>query len=127
MAEPVPVVLRPYLAPAVNRVLFVRGLPAKFTGDEVYTIFGEFGRLRQVRMGNEPATRGTAFVVYEDIYDAKSAVDQLGAGLQLTSHKFLEVRYFDEEKHKKGQERKKRRKEALADFQRKAEREAAAA
>lgn len=27
--------------------------------------------------GTSPTTRGTAFVVYDDVYDAKAAVDQL--------------------------------------------------
>eukprot|EP00967_Tisochrysis_lutea_P034388 scaffold41038_cov18-Tisochrysis_lutea.AAC.1 len=43
----------------------------------MYDIFGKFGALRQVRLGSAPDTRGTAFVVYEDIYDAKNAVDHL--------------------------------------------------
>lgn len=29
------------------------------------------------RRGNAPDTRGTAFVVYDDIYDAKNALDNL--------------------------------------------------
>ena len=29
------------------------------------------------RSGNTPETRGTAFVVYEDIFDAKNACDHL--------------------------------------------------
>ena len=32
---------------------------------------------RQIRVGNTPETRGTAFVVYEDIFDAKNACDHL--------------------------------------------------
>ena len=32
---------------------------------------------QQVRLGSAKETRGTAFVVYEDIYDAKNAVDHL--------------------------------------------------
>jgi len=65
------------LPPEVNRALYVRNLPFKITAEEMYDIFGKFGAIRQVRLGNAPDTRGTAFVVYEDIYDAKNAVDHL--------------------------------------------------
>lgn len=33
--------------------------------------------MRQIRVGNSKETRGTAYVVYEDIFDAKTAVDHL--------------------------------------------------
>lgn len=65
------------LPPEVNRALYVRNLPFKITAEELYDIFGKFGAIRQIRLGNAGDTRGTAFVVYEDIYDAKSAVDHL--------------------------------------------------
>jgi hypothetical protein len=42
------------------------------------TIFGKYGAVYQIRLGEKHKdTRGTAFVVYEDIYDAKAAVDHL--------------------------------------------------
>jgi hypothetical protein len=65
------------LPPEVNRALYVRNLPFKITAEEMYDIFGKFGAIRQIRLGNAQDTRGTAFVVYEDIYDAKTAVDHL--------------------------------------------------
>ena len=40
-------------------------------------MFGKYGPIRQVRMGNTKATNGTAFVVYDDIFDAKNACDHL--------------------------------------------------
>ncbi|EMS64972.1 Pre-mRNA branch site p14-like protein [Triticum urartu] len=43
----------------------------------MYDIFGKYGAIRQIRLGNAKDTRGTAYVVYEDIYDAKNAVDHL--------------------------------------------------
>merc|ERR1712117_776159 len=58
------------LPPEVNRVLYVRNLPYKITGEEMYDIFGKYGAIRQIRVGNTPETRGTAFVVYEDSFDA---------------------------------------------------------
>lgn len=33
--------------------------------------------IRQIRLGNDPKTRGTAYVVYEEQSEAKRAVDQL--------------------------------------------------
>ena len=49
----------------VNRILYVRNLPYKITTEEIYDIFGKFGALRQVRIGINPDTKGTAYVVYE--------------------------------------------------------------
>ena len=63
------------LPPEVNRILFVRNLPFKITAEELYDIFGKYGGIKQIRRGNTGKTKGTAFVVYEDIYDAKNAVD----------------------------------------------------
>merc|ERR1719284_619931 len=54
------------LPPEVNRVLYVRNLPYKISADELYDIFGKYGSIRQIRRGNGPETRGTAFVVYDE-------------------------------------------------------------
>lgn len=44
----------------------------------MYAIFGKYGGIYQIRLGDRNKdTKGTAFVVYEDIYDAKAAVDHL--------------------------------------------------
>ena len=48
-----------------------------FISPSRYDIFGKYGAIRQIRVGNTPETRGTAFVVYEDIFDAKNACDHL--------------------------------------------------
>uniref|UniRef100_A0A914XY11 RRM domain-containing protein n=1 Tax=Panagrolaimus superbus TaxID=310955 RepID=A0A914XY11_9BILA len=65
------------LPPEVNRILYVKNLPYKITSEEMYEIFGKFGAIRQIRVGSTPETRGTAFVVYEDIFDAKNACEHL--------------------------------------------------
>merc|ERR1712188_304986 len=68
------------LPPEVNRVLYVRNLPFKISSDEMYDIFGKYGAIRQIRIGEKGPksdTKGTAFVVFEDIYDAKNARDAL--------------------------------------------------
>ena len=65
------------LPPEVNRIVFVRNLPYKISAEELYDIFGKFGAIYQIRRGDKANTKGTAFVIYEDIYDAKNAVDHL--------------------------------------------------
>ena len=37
------------LAPEVSRVLYVRNLPFKINGEELYDIFGKYGSIRQIR------------------------------------------------------------------------------
>ena len=84
------------LPPEVNRILYVRNLPYKteeaLSTEEIYDIFGKYGAIRQIRIGNRPDTRGTAFVVYEDIYAAKNAVDHL-SGFNVCG-RYLIVLYF---------------------------------
>lgn len=62
------------LAPEVNKIIFVRNLPYKITDEELYQVFSRFGPVRQIRKGTKGDKKGTAFIVYEDIYDAKDAV-----------------------------------------------------
>lgn len=77
----------------VNRALFVKNLSYNVTPEELFELFGKFGPIRyvrislvathtdshcsQVRQGIANATKGTAFVVYEDVMDAKQACDKL--------------------------------------------------
>jgi len=46
------------LPPEVNRVLYVRNLPFKITVEELYEIFGKYGAVYQIRIGNKKDTRG---------------------------------------------------------------------
>ncbi|KHN86394.1 Pre-mRNA branch site p14-like protein [Toxocara canis] len=80
------------LPPEVNRILYVKNLPYKITSEEMYDIFGKFGAVRQIRVGNTADTRGTAFVVYEDIFDAKNACEHL-SGFNV-SNRYLVVLYY---------------------------------
>ena len=80
------------LRPEVNRIIYVRNLPHKITPDELYDIFGRYGPIRQIRKGVAGKTKGTAFVVYEDIYDAKNAVDHL-SGFNVGG-KYLNCLYY---------------------------------
>ena len=81
------------LPPEVYRILYVRNLPFNVSTEELYAIFGKYGAVYQIRLGNkEKDTRGTAFVVYEDIYDAKNAVDHL-SGFNVGG-RYLVVLYY---------------------------------
>lgn len=84
------------LAPEVNRILFVRNLPYKINSEELYDVFGKYGAIRQIRIGTTKDTRGTAYVVYEDIYDAKSACEHL-SGFNLLG-RYLIVLYWQPNK-----------------------------
>merc|ERR1712128_77429 len=84
------------LPPEVNRILYVRNLPYKITAEEMYDIFGKYGAIRQIRVGNTPETRGTAFVVYGDIFDAKNACDHL-SGFNVCG-RYLVVLYYQANK-----------------------------
>ncbi|KAI9021602.1 hypothetical protein J3Q64DRAFT_1718374 [Phycomyces blakesleeanus] len=84
------------LPPEVNRVLFVRNLPFKITAEEMYEVFGKYGPVRQIRVGNATDTRGTAFVVYEDIFDAKNACEHL-QGFNILG-RYLIVLYYQQNK-----------------------------
>ena len=58
----------------------------------MYDIFGKYGAIRQIRVGATAETKGTAFVVFEDIYDAKNACEHL-QGFNVGG-RFLVVIYF---------------------------------
>lgn len=94
------------LPPEVNRVLYVRNLPFNISSEEMYDIFGKYGAIRQIRVGTSKDTRGTAFVVYEDIYDAKTAVDHL-SGFNV-ANRYLIVLYYQQAKMSKKFDYKKK-------------------
>jgi pre-mRNA branch site protein p14 len=52
------------LPPEINRVLYVRNLPYKITAEEMYDIFGKYGAIRQIRVGNTPDTRGKTNLIF---------------------------------------------------------------
>lgn len=59
--------------------------------------------------GNTPETRGTAFVVYEDIFDAKNACDHL-SGFNVCN-RYLVVLYYRSNKAFKGIDIEKKQEE----------------
>jgi len=84
------------VAPEVQRVLFVKNLSYNVSSEELFDLFGKFGPIRQIRQGIANNTKGTAFVVYEDVMDAKTACDKLnGFNFQ---NRYLVVLYHQPEK-----------------------------
>jgi pre-mRNA branch site protein p14 len=98
------------LPPEVNRILYIRNLPFKITAEELYAIFGKYGAVYQIRLGDKHKdTRGTAFVVYEDIYDAKAAVDHL-SGFNVGG-RYLVVLYYQPAKFQRRAEAEEKQRE----------------
>ena len=83
----------------ISRFIYVRNLPHKITPEELYDIFGRFGAVRQIRRGVANKNKGTAFVVYEDLIDAKRAVEKL-KGINVLG-KYLVCLYFNPKKERK--------------------------
>jgi RNA recognition motif-containing protein len=58
----------------------------------MFSVFGRYGALRQVRVGSTTDTKGTAFIVYEDAADARAACEHLsGFGV---GGRFLVVHFY---------------------------------
>ncbi|KAJ5138930.1 uncharacterized protein N7515_003778 [Penicillium bovifimosum] len=84
------------LAPEANRILFVKNLNYNVTAEQLFDLFGKFGPIRQIRQGIANNSKGTAFVVYEDVNDAKQACDKLnGFNFQ---NRYLVVLFHQPEK-----------------------------
>ena len=79
-----------------HRIIYVKNLPFKINNVELYEIFGKYGSIRQIRLGNTPSTRGSAYVVYDDVYDAKAALDHL-SGFSVAG-RYLVCSYFKQSK-----------------------------
>jgi len=110
------------LSAEVNRALYAKNLPFNVAPEELFELFGKFGPIRQcvrllrelrhpcadfncpsrrIRQGIATNTKGTAYVVYEDVLDAKSACDKLnGFNFQ---NRYLVVLYHQPEKMAKSQ------------------------
>lgn len=84
------------LPPEVNRVVYVRNLPFKIAPKDLYEIFGKYGPIRQIRRGVNAETKGTAFVIFDDIFDAKEAVSKLN-GFQVGG-RYLILQYYQPQK-----------------------------
>ncbi|ODQ65718.1 putative pre-mRNA branch site protein p14 [Nadsonia fulvescens var. elongata DSM 6958] len=60
-----------------NQIVYIKNLSYDVTSSELYSLFGKFGGIRQIRLGNIPETKGTAYVVYHELQDAKMACEKL--------------------------------------------------
>ncbi|PUU77781.1 hypothetical protein B9Z19DRAFT_985680 [Tuber borchii] len=116
------------LAPEVQRALFVKNLRYDMreylltvisvirslynvSSEELFDLFGKFGPIRQIRQGIANNTKGTAFVVYEDVMDAKTACDKLnGFNFQ---NRYLVVLYHQPEKMARSENDLAKRQESL--------------
>ncbi|KAJ5875604.1 uncharacterized protein N7473_012951 [Penicillium subrubescens] len=99
------------LAPEANRILFVKNLSYNVTAEQLFDLFGKFGPIRQIRQGIANNSKGTAFVVYEDVHDAKQACDKLN-GFNFQS-RYLVVLYHQPEKMVRSKEDIQERQENL--------------
>ena len=99
------------LAPEANRILFVKNLSYALDPPALFDLFGKFGPIRQIRQGNAPSTKGTAFVVYDEVADAKQACDKLN-GFNFMN-RYLVVLYHQPEKMAKSAENLAERQERL--------------
>jgi len=71
---------------------------------------GKYGAVYQIRLGERGRdTKGTAFVVYEDIYDAKRAVDHL-SGFNVGG-RYLVVMYYQPAKFERRANAEEKKKE----------------
>jgi pre-mRNA branch site protein p14 len=55
----------------------VKNLNYQITGDDLYDLFGRYGSIRQIRIGSEQKTKGTAFVVFDDVMDVSPDLPSL--------------------------------------------------
>lgn len=78
---------------------FARNLPFKISSEDLYDLFGKYGAVRQIRLGSSKDTRGTAYIVYEDIFDAKNACEHL-SGFNVQG-RYLIVLYYQPTKQLK--------------------------
>lgn len=76
----------------------------------IHTNTGKYGAVYQIRLGERGRdTKGTAFVVYEDIYDAKRAVDHL-SGFNVGG-RYLVVMYYQPAKFERRANAEEKKKE----------------
>ncbi|KAH0720202.1 hypothetical protein KY290_005110 [Solanum tuberosum] len=60
----------------------------------MYYIFGKYGAIMWIRIDTTKDTHGTAFVVHEDIYDAKTIIDHFSAFN--VANQYLIVLYYQQ-------------------------------
>lgn len=99
-----------------ERILLVTGIPsAAFNGEYLYQLFGEYGGIQQIRLGSDSLTKGCAIVVYELCDSAAAAISALD-GFSVSKGRVLRLCVYDEKRDKRGLERRKRKREAHAEY-----------
>lgn len=85
-----------HLTKHASRILYVRNLSQTMDGADLYDLFGRYGAIRQIRIGNTEKTKTTAYVVFEDVFDAQTAKDKLNGSF--IGSRYLIVQYHQLEK-----------------------------
>lgn len=99
-----------------ERILLVTGIPTKqCTGEYLYSLFGAYGGIQQIRVGTSSITKGCAIIVYEQCEAANNAVGALDE-YSLSKDRILRVSVYDEDRDKKALERRKRKREVQAEY-----------
>ncbi|ADM11047.1 uncharacterized protein Eint_020470 [Encephalitozoon intestinalis ATCC 50506] len=75
-----------------TQILFVRNLPKDISKDKIIELFGDYGRVIQIRIGVEKSTAGSAFVVYDRVSGARKAIKRMN-GYYL-DNMYLNVGYW---------------------------------
>ncbi|EAN91606.1 putative RNA-binding protein [Trypanosoma cruzi] len=99
-----------------ERILLVTGIPSKLCrGEELYKVFGSYGAIQQLRLGDDASTKGCAIVVYELCEAASAALEALN-DFRVDKDRYLRVSVYDEVRDRKALERRKRRREMKAEY-----------
>ncbi|KAG5488715.1 hypothetical protein JIQ42_00329 [Leishmania sp. Namibia] len=99
-----------------ERILLVTGIPSKqCTSEYLYSLFGAYGGIQQIRIGSSSITKGCAIVVYEQCEAANNAVGALNE-YALSKDRVLRVSVYEEDRDKKALERRKRKREMQAEY-----------
>lgn len=67
-------------------------LPDNVTIEDLRNLFGLFGVVHKIRIGNVRVTHGEAFIYYRTIFDAKNALEYLSG--RIVWNRRLSVMYY---------------------------------
>jgi pre-mRNA branch site protein p14 len=95
----------------------VKNLSYNITGEDLYDLFGRYGGIRQIRIGVEPKTKGTAFVVFDDVMDAKNALEHLN-GFHLQERYIVVLYHMPAKQDAASKLEIEKREQVLADLKR---------
>ncbi|KAI1083189.1 pre-mRNA branch site protein p14 [Whalleya microplaca] len=107
------------IAPEQLPILFVKNLNYEVSSAALWKLFdpGEDGLIRQIRQGISVEAKGTAYVVFWNVMDAKNALEKLnGFNFQ---NRYLVVLWHQPEKTLKSKDDLQARKDNLAQLKQK--------